>query len=263
MPETDSVRYDLTDGVATITLNRPETMNSLTTEAKESLLSALEQARTDTAARAVVLTGSGKAFCAGQDLGEHAAALGNNEGLNDTVRKHYNPIVLALTQLPKPVLASVNGAAAGAGASLALACDLRIASDRASFMMAFAKVGLGSDSGASWTLPRLIGQSRALEMLLLAEPVKAERALEIGLVNRVVEHDRLVEATHELAVRLAAGPTIAYSAIKAEVAFGSALDLKRALEMEAALQDQCADTADHLNATLAFLEKQEPTFEGR
>ncbi|TDQ54752.1 enoyl-CoA hydratase-related protein [Actinorugispora endophytica] len=263
MPDTDSIRYELADGVATITLNRPGSMNSLTTEAKESLLAAVERARSDSAARAVLITGAGRAFCAGQDLTEHAGALGNNEGLNGTVRKHYNPIVLALTRMPKPVVAAVNGAAAGAGAALAFACDLRIASSKASFLMAFANVGLGADSGASWTLPRLVGHARAMEMLLLAEPVKAARALEIGLVNQVVEPEELDRTARGLAERLAAGPTVAYSAIKAEVGFGSALDLENALEIEAKLQDQCVDTADHLNATLAFLEKQTPSFEGR
>lgn len=180
MPESDSVVYELSDGVATITLNRPDAMNSLTVEAKEALLAAVERAKNDTGARAVLLTGRGKAFCAGQDLREHADSLSAGTGLGNTVRKHYNPIVLALTRMPKPVVAAVNGVAAGAGASLAFACDLRIASEKASFLMAFANVGLGSDSGASWTLPRLIGHSRAMEMLLLAEPVRAERALETG-----------------------------------------------------------------------------------
>lgn len=263
MSDTDSIRYELVNGVAVITLNRPGSMNSLTVEAKESLLASLERARSDSAARAVLITGAGRAFCAGQDLTEHAGALGSNEGLNNTVRKHYNPIVLAITRMPKPVVAAVNGVAAGAGAALAFACDLRVASTKASFLMAFANVGLGADSGASWTLPRLVGHARAIEMLLLAEPVSADRALEIGLVTQVVAPEELDQTARALAERLASGPTVAYSAIKAEVSFGAALDLESALEIEAKLQDQCADTADHLNATLAFLEKQKPNFEGR
>ncbi|MFC4560479.1 enoyl-CoA hydratase-related protein [Nocardiopsis mangrovi] len=262
MPDSDSVVYQLSDGVATITLNRPDAMNSLTAEAKEALLAAIERAKSDKEARAVLLTGSGKAFCAGQDLREHADLLGAGKGLNDTVRSHYNPIVLGLARMPKPVVAAVNGVAAGAGASLAFACDLRIAADSASFLMAFANVGLGSDSGASWTLPRLVGHARAMEMLMLAEPVKAQRALEIGLVSRVVPKKELDGAARELAVRLANGPTVAYAAIKAEMTFGSGLDLANALEMEASLQDQCAETADHMNATLAFLKKEQPSFEG-
>ncbi|PSK97349.1 enoyl-CoA hydratase [Murinocardiopsis flavida] len=263
MAESDSVVYDLSDGVATITLNRPEAMNSLTVESKEALLAAVERAKNDSGARAVVITGAGKAFSAGQDLNEHAASLDAGTGLDDTVRRHYNAIVLGLVRMPKPVLAAVNGVAAGAGASLAFACDLRIASEKASFLMAFAKVGLGSDSGASWTLPRLIGHGRAMEMLMLAEPVKAARALEIGLVGKVVPHDDLEGAARELALRLANGPTVAYAALKAELTFGSGLDLQNALEMEATLQDQCAQTIDHAAATRAFVAKETPSFEGR
>ncbi|MFW5416533.1 enoyl-CoA hydratase/isomerase family protein [Nocardiopsis sp. CNT-189] len=259
----ESVSYDLSEGVATITLERPDAMNSLTRAAKEELLAAIERAKGDRSARAVVLTGRGRAFCAGQDLREHGENLSEGRGLAGTVREHYNPIVLGLANMPKPVIASVNGVAAGAGASLAFACDLRIASEKASFSMAFANIGLGSDSGASWTLPRLVGQARAAEMLMLAEPVKADRALEIGLVNKVVPADELAGATRELALRLASGPTVAYAAIKAELAFGQALDLSRALDMEASLQEQCAETVDHKNATLAFLEKEKPSFEGR
>ncbi|KUP96612.1 enoyl-CoA hydratase-related protein [Thermobifida cellulosilytica] len=263
MSDKESVRYEVSHGVATVTLNRPASLNALTTEVKERLLEALEQARTDPAVRAVLLTGAGRAFCAGQDLDEHGRRLSSDEGLGDTVRKHYNPLVLAMTRMPKPIVAAVNGVAAGAGAGLAFAADLRIASTEASFLMAFANVGLGADTGTSWTLPRLVGQARAMEMLLLAEPVPAQRALEIGLVTRVVEPEALADAARELAERLASGPTVAYSAIKAEVAFGAALDLPGALDIEARLQDQCAETLDHLNATLAFLEKQRPTFQGR
>ncbi|WP_242677383.1 enoyl-CoA hydratase-related protein [Streptomonospora litoralis] len=252
----------MADGVATIRLNRPDALNSLTVETKEALLAAIERAKGDTRARAVLLTGSGKAFSAGQDLREHAENLNEGRGLDRTVRDHYNPIILGLVRMPKPVVAAVNGTAAGAGASIALACDLRVAAERASFLMAFANVGLGADSGASWTLPRLVGHARAMEMLMLAEPVPAARALEIGLVSKVVPDAELEDSARELAVRLAQGPTVAYAAIKAELTFGSGLDLVNALEMEAGLQDQCAETADHLNATLAFLNKEQPDFEG-
>ncbi|MBB4929870.1 2-(1,2-epoxy-1,2-dihydrophenyl)acetyl-CoA isomerase [Lipingzhangella halophila] len=263
MPESDSVAYELSDGVATITLNRPDSLNSLTFEAKEALLSAVERAKSDSGARAVLLTGNGKAFCAGQDLREHAGKLGEGQGLEGTVRSHYNPIVLGLTRMPKPVVAAVNGVAAGAGAGLAFACDLRVASENASFLMAFTKVGLGADTGASWTLPRLIGHARAMEMLMLAEPVGAQRALEIGLVNQVVSADELADSGRALAERLANGPTVGYAAVKASLTFGSGLDLGNALEMEADLQEQCVDTVDHRKATLAFLNKETATFEGR
>ena len=261
MPE--SVLYDLAEGVATITLNRPDAMNSLTAETKNALLEAVERARDDEGARAVVLTGSGRAFCAGQDLREHAANLEAGKGLDGTVREHYNPIVLALAELPKPVVAAVNGVAAGAGASLAFACDLRIASEKASFATAFTKIGLAPDSGMSWTLQRLVGRAKALELLMLAEPVRAAEALGMGLVTRVVPVGEEGPAARELAVALAAGPTVAYGAVKAAVDHATVNDLASSLEKEAGLQEACAETADHRAATTAFLKKEQPVFEGR
>jgi 2-(1,2-epoxy-1,2-dihydrophenyl)acetyl-CoA isomerase len=259
----ETVLYDLSDGVATITLNRPEAMNSLTTETKVALREAVTRAAGDPAVRAVVLTGSGRAFCAGQDLREHADNLAAGRGLDGTVRDHYNPIVRTVATMPKPVVAAVNGVAAGAGASLAFACDLIIAAEKASFLMAFTNVGLAPDSGASWTLPRLVGRARAAELLLLAEPVRAQRALEIGLVNQVVPGDELASAARALAGRLAAGPTVAYGAVKAALDHAATHDLAGALEKEAELQDACAETRDHHEATAAFLKKQQPVFEGR
>jgi len=258
----DTIRYDVSDGVATITLARPDALNALTVEMKLALLDALARAA-DRDVRAVVLTGEGRAFCVGQDLREHADALASGETDLDTVRLHYNPIVRALSGLAKPVLCAVNGTAAGAGASLAFACDLRLAADMASFMMAFARVGLGPDSGASWTLPRLIGHGRATAMLMLAEPVAAPQALEMGLVNAVIPAADLPAAAAELAARLAAGPTLAYAAIKRTMAAAATSDLAAALESEAAAQAELGRTADHQNATQAFLAKQPVTFEGR
>ncbi|GAA2420370.1 enoyl-CoA hydratase-related protein [Actinomadura vinacea] len=259
----ETVRYDLTDGVATITLDRPEAMNSLTVEMKEALGGAVERAAGDAAVRAVILTGAGRAFCAGQDLREHADNLAAGKGLDDTVRKHYNPVVEALATMPKPVLAAVNGVAAGAGAALAFACDLVVASEKASFATAFTKIGLAPDSGMSWTLQRLVGRAKAAELLLLAEPVKAPEALELGLVSRVVPADELAPAAVELARGLAAGPTRAFAAVKAALDHAAAHDLGSSLEREAVLQDECEKTADHRNATEAFLKKQQPVFEGR
>jgi 2-(1,2-epoxy-1,2-dihydrophenyl)acetyl-CoA isomerase len=258
----DTVQYELRDGVATITLNRPDALNSLTVEAKVALRDALDEARSDSAARAVLLTGAGRGFCAGQDLREHAASLEAGHGLSDTVESHYNPIVLGLTRMPKPTVAAVNGVAAGAGAALAFACDLRVASERAKFSMAFTQVGLGPDSGASWTLQRLVGRGRAAELLLLAEPVDAARALEIGLVNRVVAGEELEAAARGLAERLAMGPTAAYHAVRQALDFASTSDLAGALQQEAALQNRLAATADHQNATFAFVRKERPVFQG-
>lgn len=268
----DTVRWDLAEGVGTILLNRPRAHNALTAEMKTALLAALRQAAASPEVRAVLITGAGPAFCAGQDLREHAELLAAaqagatgqpGEAAMDTVRQHYNPIVLAIRSMPKPVIAAVNGVAAGAGASLAFACDLRIAARGASFLMAFARVGLAADSGASWTLQRLVGAGRAAELLLLAEPLAADRALDLGLVSQVVDDADLPGAASALAARLAIGPTAAYAGIKAELDYAAGHDLAAALEREAEVQAELGRTADHQAATTAFAQKQRPTFQGR
>jgi 2-(1,2-epoxy-1,2-dihydrophenyl)acetyl-CoA isomerase len=253
----------VSDSVATITLNRPDALNSLTIAAKQALLDALRQATEDPAVRAVVLTGAGRAFCAGQDLREHAALLAAGDPAPlTTVRDHYNPIVLALAEMPKPVVAAVNGIAAGAGASLAFAADFRIAAERASFLLAFANVGLTLDSGASWLLPRLIGHARATALAMLAEPVTTTHALEMGLINAVVPDDTVLTAATELATSLAAGPTVAYAAIKESIRYAWTATLAESLEKEAELQARAGATDDHRNATQAFLNRERATFVG-
>ena len=249
------------EGVRTFTLNRPEAYNSLTVELKEALRDGLADAAADPAVRAVVLTGAGKAFCAGQDLKEHVAALQSDDPAPfRTVEEHYNPIVRSLTTMGKPVIAAVNGMAAGAGASFAYACDLRIVAPGAKFLMAFATIGLTADSGASWTLPRLIGYGRAMELMLLAKPVTAERALEIGMVSEVAE-DPLATA-QELASRMAAGPTTGYGKIKEALLAAAGADLEAALATEKAGQSVLGATADHREAVDAFVTKRTPTFTG-
>jgi len=260
----DVLLIDHADGVATLTLNRPDSMNSLSIEMKEALIAALAQVREDDTVRAVVLTGAGQAFCVGQDLREHAALLAAGDpGPLHTVREHYNPIALGLVEMPKPVVAAVNGMAAGAGASMAFACDFRVAAEHAAFLMAFARVGLSADTGASWTLPRLVGHARATALMMLAEPVTPAQALEMGLITAVVPDDRVLAAGHELASRLAAGPTMAYAAIKEAIRYGGSATLADALEREAQLQERCGATDDHRNATAAFVAKQQAGFEGR
>ena len=259
----DTVLLDTSEGVATITLNRPEALNSLTVELKETLLASVQHVAADPTVRAVVLTGAGRGFSAGQDLREHAELLtAGDPAPLDTVHRHFNPLILAVTTMPKPMVAAVNGTAAGAGASLSFAADFRIAADGAKFLLAFANVGLALDSGASWTLPRLIGHARATAMALLAEPVTASAALEMGLVNAVVPDDRVQAAAHELAARLAAGPTAAYAAIKEQLAFSATHPLAAALEKEGELQVRVGRTEDHRRATEAFLRKERPTFTG-
>lgn len=260
----DVLLIERADGVATLTMNRPESMNSLSVELKEALRDSLREVSADPAVRAVVLTGSGRGFCVGQDLREHVALLdaGNPAPLS-TVTEHYNPIVLALARMPKPVVAAVNGMAAGAGAGLTFACDFRIAAKNAGFLLAFANVGLTLDSGVSWTLPRLIGSARATALALLAEKITAEAALDMGLVNAVVEPDRVLDTAHELAARLATGPTAAYAAIKQSIAYAATTDLESALAMEGELQNAMGHTEDHVNATRAFIAKEPLVFEGR
>jgi 2-(1,2-epoxy-1,2-dihydrophenyl)acetyl-CoA isomerase len=266
MPDSDStvLTVEESGGVRTLTMNRPDAFNSLTVELKQALLAQVQRAAGDESVRAVVLTGSGRAFCAGQDLREHAALLdaGDPEPLS-TVSEHYNPLVSALAGLPKPTIAAVNGMAAGAGASLAFACDLRVAAGSAQFLMAFAKVGLSVDSGTSWTLPRLVGYGRAMEMVLLAEPVDAEHALATGLVNRVVADGQTLTVAQQLAGRLAAGPTAAYAKIKEAMAAAATADLPEALSVEAGTQAEAAATADHREGVAAFLAKRDPQFTGR
>ncbi|MDX6258207.1 MAG: 2-(1,2-epoxy,2-dihydrophenyl)acetyl-CoA isomerase [Frankiales bacterium] len=258
----DTVLLARTGAVATITLNRPEALNACTVELKQALLHMLSSVRDDSAVRAVVLTGAGHGFCVGQDLHEHGQLLAAGAE-STTVRDHYNPITLALATMPKPVVAAVNGVAAGAGAAFAFACDFRLIADTATIRPAFIGLGLGPDSGASWTLQRLVGYGRATALLLLGESISPDHALEMGLVNAVVPADHLAAAAAELAARLAEGPTLALAATKQALAAAAAGSLADALAVEERLQGELGRTSDHFNATNAFLAKQTPGFEGR
>ncbi|WP_018721328.1 enoyl-CoA hydratase-related protein [Salinispora fenicalii] len=262
---TEPLLIDRTDAVVTLTLNRPTAMNALDSGLKEAFRDALAELESDRSCRAVVLAGSGGSFSAGQDLREHVQTLESGEGNPlDTVGTHYNPIAARLAGLAKPVVAAVGGMAAGAGASLAFLADIRVGGPSTSFLMAFAKVGLAADTGASWTLPRLVGHAKAVELLMLAEPVRATEAHQLGLLNRLVATDEeVLPAAQELAARLAAGPTIAYGAIKRQLSIADAGTLADALAAEAQAQSICGATTDHRSATMAFVAKQKPVFEGR
>jgi 2-(1,2-epoxy-1,2-dihydrophenyl)acetyl-CoA isomerase len=260
---TDSLLVDRTDAVVTLTLNRPDAMNALDVQLKEALRDTLAELASDKSCRAIVLAGAGRAFCVGQDLREHAAILASGATDLDTVRAHFNPIAEHLAGMPKPVIAAVRGAAAGAGASLALLADFRIGGPKTSFLMAFANVGLAGDTGVSWSLPRIVGHARALELLLLAEPVRADESVALGLLSRLTDDDeQVLPAAQELAARLAAGPTVAYGAIKRELLVGGSGSLSDALEEEAQVQAACGATPDHREAVASFLAKQKPTFTG-
>jgi 2-(1,2-epoxy-1,2-dihydrophenyl)acetyl-CoA isomerase len=259
------VDYDVTEGVATITLNRPDAMNSLDVATKEALRDIVTEAADDESVRCVVLTGSGRAFCVGQDLKEHVHLLesGGSDQLFTTVEKHYNPTVTALATMPKPVIAAVNGVAAGAGASLAFACDLRVVAESAGFNLAFPGVALSCDTGASWTLPRLVGRAKAIELLYFPSTIPAAKALELGLATSVVPDEQLSAEVATLAAKLAAGPTLSFASMRQSVNYSSSHDFVESLAFEADKMNLTGASEDHRNAVSAFVAKEKPTFHGR
>jgi 2-(1,2-epoxy-1,2-dihydrophenyl)acetyl-CoA isomerase len=259
------VTYDVVDGVATITLNRPDAMNSLDIATKEALRDIVTEAAADDAVRCVVLTGTGRAFCVGQDLKEHVKLLesGGSDQLFTTVAEHYNPIVTALATMPKPVIAAINGVAAGAGASLAFACDLRLVAESAGFNLAFPGVALSCDTGASWTLPRLVGRAKAIELLYFPSTIDAAKALELGLATSVVPDDQLAVEASTLAAKLASGPTLSFASMRQSVNFSSTHDLAESLAFEDSKMTLTGASEDHRNAVAAFVAKEKPTFHGR
>ena len=263
--EAAPVLLTVVDSVATITLNRPEAMNGLDVATKELLLETVRRVADDPEVRCVVLTGSGRAFCVGQDLKEHLAGLKGEVDipLSDTVEKHYNPIVLALATKPKPVVAAVNRVAAGAGASLAFAADFRILVDSAGYNTSFAGVALSCDTGSSWTLPRMVGRAKAMELLYFPRTVGAQEALELGLATQVVPEADLAAAVGELAARLSAGPTVAFGSIRQAVAYAASHPLEESLAFEAEKMGLTGATEDHLAAVNAFVTKEKPVFQGR
>lgn len=258
----DSVLYEVDEGLATVTLNRPDAMNALDTETKNELRDALRVAASDEEVRAVLLTARGRAFCVGQDLKEHVATLEAGGGMT-TVAEHYTPIATAIATMPKPVVAGVNGVAAGAGAGFAFAADYRVAADTAAFNTAFAGVALSTDSGMAWTLARLAGQGVAADLLLFPRSVGAQEALALGLVHRVVPAADLAAEAVAVARRLASGPTVAYAAIKEALAYGAEHSFAETLAREEELQARAGASADHREAVTSFVRKQPPHFVGR
>jgi len=257
---TDGLRVEVDGPVATLTLDRPEALNALTIPMKVALREALDRIAADRTVRAVILTGAGRAFCAGQDLAERERP--DAPPLDEEVRERYNPIIRTLRSMGQPVIAAVNGVAAGAGASLAFACDLRIAAADARFVLAFGRIGLIPDSGATWLLPRLVGSAWAAEMAFVGDPVSADEALRIGLVSRVVPAEELLAEARALADRVAAGAPLATSLTKGALERGATIDLDEALEGEARLQGIAGTTADHAEGLAAFREKRAPQFTG-
>jgi 2-(1,2-epoxy-1,2-dihydrophenyl)acetyl-CoA isomerase len=261
----ETILYDVSDAVATLTLNRPDVLNAFNEQMLTEVGDALKRAERDAAVRVLVLTGAGRAFSAGQDLQsikEGYTGTGSPPAFGDILRRRYHPVILRLRNLEKPVLAAVNGVAAGAGCSLALACDLIVASNKASFIEVFVRVGLVPDSGSLFFVPRLVGYARAMELCLNGDAVSAGDAERLGLVNRVVPHEDLLKATREWAQSLSRGPGRAIGLIKRGINRSLSSDLETMLEVEAQLQEIAGRTQDHREGVLAFLEKRPPKFRG-
>jgi 2-(1,2-epoxy-1,2-dihydrophenyl)acetyl-CoA isomerase len=258
-----TIRFELGDGVATLTLNRPDRLNSFTTEMHEEVAAALGTVESDSAIRALLLTGAGRGFCAGQDLNLREASAGGEFDAGAAIDRYYNPLVRRLRALRKPVIAAVNGPAAGAGANLAFACDIVLAARSASFLQAFCRIGLVPDTGGTWFLPRLAGSARALGMMLLGEPLPAATAAEWGLIWKVVDDDKLMSEARALATKLAQGPTVGLGLIKEALNRSLASTLDAQLDSERDLQRIAATSADFREGVAAFLEKRPARFTGQ
>jgi 2-(1,2-epoxy-1,2-dihydrophenyl)acetyl-CoA isomerase len=262
--DTDLVLAQVSDGVMTITLNRPDVLNSFNGAMADALLSALRRAADDESVRAVLLTGAGRAFCAGQDLSDVLPVEGKPmPDLGDVVKRQYNPIIRAIRTLEKPVVCAVNGVAAGAGANIAFACDITVAAEDATFIQSFAKIGLIPDSGGTFLLPRLIGTQRAAALTMLGEKLEAGRAKEWGLLYEVVPGSVLLDVSRDIAKRLAAMPTRGLGLTKRAFNAGFSNDLETHLALEEELQREDGRTEDYGEGVRAFVEKRKPNFKGR
>lgn len=255
----ETILYDLTDDIATIRLNRPDKMNAMNAIMRKELSEAVAQAQKE--ARVLVLTGTGAGFCAGQDLGDVGSF--DELDLGSTLRDEYEPLLKLIYDSPIPTLCAINGAAAGAGANLALSADIVIAGRSASFLEAFARIGLIPDAGGTYWLPRLVGQARAMGMCLLADKIPAEKAAAWGLIWDVVDDDKLEAETAALATRLAKGPTKAYRLMKQALKESQSNDLSQQLSLEADLQAQAGQSHDFMEGVMAFLEKRAANYQGR
>jgi 2-(1,2-epoxy-1,2-dihydrophenyl)acetyl-CoA isomerase len=254
-----TISFGVSDGLGILTLNRPEVMNALNTAMRAEIRDALAQAFGS--ARALVLTGAGRAFCSGQDLAD--GGVGGSFDVEAVLREEYEPLLLALHEAPIPTLAAVNGAAAGAGANLALACDVVIAAESASFIQAFTRIGLIPDAGGTWTLPRQIGTARATGAMLFADPVPARQAADWGMIYEAVPDDSFAARWQARARHLADGPTSAFAALKEALRASPGNGFEAQLAVEARLQGRCGATADFREGVAAFLEKRQARFLGR
>jgi 2-(1,2-epoxy-1,2-dihydrophenyl)acetyl-CoA isomerase len=251
------------EGYRIITLNRPARLNAFTEAMHVALKAALDEIEADSSCRALLITGAGRGFCAGQDLNDRLAKPGEKMVLGGTLEDYYNPLVRRLRALPFPVVAAVNGTAAGAGANVALACDIVLAAKSASFLQAFAKIGLVPDSGGTWVLPRLVGAARARALSLLAEPVPAEKAESWGLIWKAVGDNELMSEAIKLCEQFASGPTFGYSLIKRALDASELNDLSTQLDLERDFQREAGNSPDYAEGVRAFMEKRAPKFTGK
>ena len=258
------IRLDVADGVATLMLHRPERLNSFTVAMHEEVRAALDSVANDRSVRCLVLTGSGRGFCAGQDLSDRAVAP-DAEGvdLGESIEKYYKPLLLRLRSIPVPTIAAVNGVAAGAGANIPLACDLVFAAKSASFIQSFAKLGLVPDCGGTWWLSRLLGPARAMGLVLLGEKVSAAQAAEWGLIWRCVDDDQLMPTVNAVAQQLAAGPTRGFVRTRQAIDAGMLSSFDAALDLERDYQRELGHSADYREGVSAFIEKRAARFTGR
>ncbi|MGQ9370447.1 2-(1,2-epoxy-1,2-dihydrophenyl)acetyl-CoA isomerase PaaG [Azospirillum sp. ST 5-10] len=260
----ETILLDVADGVAQVTLNRPDKLNAFTAAMHAELREALAAVRKDRTVRCLLLTGTGRGFCTGQDLAARVAPPdGAPPDLGESLETNYNPLVRTLRTLEVPVVCAVNGVAAGAGANLALACDIVLAARSARFVQSFSRVGLIPDSGGTWTLPRLVGHARAMALVMLGEPVPAEQAEAWGMIWKAVDDERLMAEATDVARRLAAAPTRGLALAKKALQASSTNTLDRQLELERDCQRLAGRTADYREGVTAFLEKRQPRFEGR
>ena len=257
------ILVDKRAGYYAITLNRPDRLNSFTEAMHRALMAALTQAEADPECRALLLTGAGRGFCAGQDLGDRLASGDVRPDLGATIGAFYNPLVKKLRALPFPVVAAVNGVAAGAGANIALACDIVLAGKSAKFVQAFAKIGLVPDSGGTWFLPRLVGAARARALSLLAEPLPAETAEQWGLIWKAVDDDKLLPEAEKMCAQFATGPTFGLALIKRALDASESNDLGTQLELERDLQRKAGFSPDYAEGVRAFMDKRAPVFTGK